>query len=529
MSKIADYLSERLTGEIATDIATRELFSTDGSIFKITPQLVIYPRTINDIRKIARFSWRLAERGQIVPLTPRGYGSDPTGSAIGSGAILSFSDYMSQILEFDFKNQLLRVQPGLSFSALQEAMATHGLFLPVKPTNPAATIGGVIAQGISGARSMKYGSILDRVDRLEVVLANGEIIETERLSKRELNRKKGLQTMEGEIYRALDTLIDENVDEISAFGQSEVLSKSGFPLHLVKESDGSFDLTPLFVGSQGTLGIISQAIIQLNFRPEKTTLMAFALNSEQNLTELTDKIMSLEPSKVEFINVDTLKLAESISGDKRWKSLASEYSEVVILVEFDDKGQARKVKKLNKALTGVGVEGVEVAIEYEDQEKLQSIFSSKSAIMRFNERGTAALPITSGIAIQPSQMADFIAVAKKVLKRNHIDGGIWGNLDNGIITIMPLINLANLGQRQTVFKFMKEIRAQVLEFNGSISGEFGDGRLNAPFATDQYGEKMMEIFTKIKSIFDPYNILNPGIKVDTTRDELLDIMRKEYK
>jgi len=528
MSKIADYLSERLTGEIATDIATRELFSTDGSIFKITPQLVIYPRTINDIRKIARFSWRLAERGQVVPLTARGHGSDPTGSAIGSGSILSLSDHMSQILEFDFKNQMLRVQSGLSFNALREAMATYGLFLPAKPSNPTSTIGGIIAQGISGARSAKYGSILDQVDRLEIVLANGEIIETGRISKRELSRKKGLQTMEGEIYRALDTLIDENAEEILASSESAVLDKSGFPIYLVKGSDGSFDLTPLFVGSQGTLGIISQVILQLSFRPNEVTLMAFALNSKQDLTDLTEKIMTLEPSKVEFIDVDALKLIEKISGDKRWKVLASEYSKTAILVEFDDKNQSRKVKKLTKILSSVEIENSEIATEYEDQEKLRSIFEGKSTIMRFSDSGTAALPITSGIAIEPSQTSDFVTAAKKILKRNHLDGAIWGNLSNGIVTVMPLINLANLGQRQAVFKFMKSIRTKTLEFNGSVSGEFSEGRLNAPFAAEQHSEKMLEIFMKTKEIFDPYNILNPGVKIGTKQDELLDIMRKEY-
>lgn len=527
MSKIADYLRERLTGEVATDIATREKFSTDGSIFQIVPQLVIYPRTINDVRKIARFTWRLSERGQTLPLTARGNGSDPVGAAISSGAILAFSTYMSRILEFDYKSQMVRVQPGLNYTTLQEAMATHGLFLPVVPTSQNATIGGMLAHNTAGAKSVKYGPMRNQVDCIEVVLANGEVIQTGRLSKRDLSRKKGLQTMEGEIYRALDALIDDNYDEINAFGKMNKFDATGFPIHLVKETNGSFDLTPLFVGSQGALGITTQAILKLQPVSEQTILLAIGVKYDQDLAHLTEQILNLGPSEFSFIDGETLTLINKKSGNKSWNRISDTQPDLLLFVEFNDRNSARQVKKLTKFLRTSGVTDVKTAESWEEQEKIRSVRTIVSEITNFTERGTAALPLTDKIAIKPAQVSEFIERAKKVLSHNHIDGGIWGNLGSGIVTVKPLINLANLGQRQTVFKFMKEMRELTLEFNGSIAGDIGEGRLNAPFATEQYGDKMAEIFEKVKQIFDPFNMLNSGVKLGATIDDLKNIIRQK--
>ena len=211
MSKIADYLRERLTGEVSAEPAVRKRFATDGSVLQIAPQIVVYPRTTNDVRKLARFTWRLAERGQVLPMVPRGGGTDTTGAAIGSGAAVVFPAHMARILELDIKSQMVRVQPGLNLATLQEAMATHGLFLPPVPSDfKASTVGGAFGCNAAGTKSIKYGTLRDWTDRLEIVLANGENIQTGRISKHELNAKKGLQTMEGEIYRSLDNLIEDN-------------------------------------------------------------------------------------------------------------------------------------------------------------------------------------------------------------------------------------------------------------------------------------------------------------------------------
>src|SRR4051812_39166476 len=222
MSKVAHYLQEHLVGEVMAGTDARRYFATDGSILQVAPSLIVYPKNENDVRKTARFSWQLAERGRAIPLTPRGSGTDQTGAAIGSGIIIVFPAHMNRILELDTKANTVTVEPGIIYGKLQQTLHTHGRFLPPYPPSlEYSTVGGAIANNTSGEKSIKYGDTRAFVRGLRVVLANGEVIETGRLSKREFSKKLGLATFEGEIYRSVDTLLEENQ------GLLEGLNRSG--------------------------------------------------------------------------------------------------------------------------------------------------------------------------------------------------------------------------------------------------------------------------------------------------------------
>ncbi len=529
MSKIADYLRERLTGEVSAEPAVRKRFATDGSVLQIAPQIVVYPRTTNDVRKLARFTWRLAERGQVLPMVPRGGGTDTTGAAIGSGAAVVFPAHMARILELDIKSQMVRVQPGLNLATLQEAMATHGLFLPPVPSDfKASTVGGALGCNAAGTKSIKYGTLRDWTDRLEIVLANGEIIQTGRISKHELNAKKGLQTMEGEIYRSLDNLIEDNQELIQKLDESNTPNASGYALELVKAKDGSFDLTQLVIGSQGTLGVIVQAILKLTNRPTEVSMMAAAITGEQDLPTLTEDLLQLEPSELEFIDGGTLELIEQLGGGTPWKTVTDVKPVAMVFIEFDDRNRARKVKKAAKLLESAGVLDARVATEWEDQESLRSIHHSVSTITNYSHQGTSALPLAPDIAVEPSKVPLLVEKVRGLLRHHHIEGGVWGHLGTGVISVRPLINLANLGQRQIVFKLISELAEAAADLGGSLAGEFGEGRMASMATDDQNGQELTDLFVKVKQIFDPYGTLNPGVKSGSDQQTLLAHLRQEY-
>ena len=529
MSKIADYLRERLTGEVSAEPAVRKRFATDGSVLQIAPQIVVYPRTTNDVRKLARFTWRLAERGQVLPMVPRGGGTDTTGAAIGSGAAVVFPAHMARILELDIKSQMVRVQPGLNLATLQEAMATHGLFLPPVPSDfKASTVGGALGCNAAGTKSIKYGTLRDWTDRLEIVLANGEIIQTGRISKHELNAKKGLQTMEGEIYRSLDNLIEDNQELIQKLDESNTPNASGYALELVKAKDGSFDLTQLVIGSQGTLGVIVQAILKLTNRPTEVSMMAAAITGEQDLPTLTEDLLQLEPSELEFIDGGTLELIEQLGGGTPWRTVTDVKPVAMVFIEFDDRNRARKVKKAAKLLESAGVLDARVATEWEDQESLRSIHHSVSTITNYSHQGTSALPLAPDIAVEPSKVPLLVEKVRGLLRHHHIEGGVWGHLGTGVISVRPLINLANLGQRQIVFKLISELAEAAADLGGSLTGEFGEGRMASMATDDQNGQELTDLFVKVKQIFDPYGTLNPGVKSGSDQQTLLAHLRQEY-
>jgi len=227
VNKVANYLQEHIVGEVLSSAGIRKYFSTDGSIFEVAPSMVVYPKNVSDVRKVARFSWQLAEKGHVLPITARGRGSDQTGAAIGKGVVMVFPAHMNRLLELDTKQRLARVQPGLNYLAFQEAVRTHGLFLPPYPSSiDYATIGGSIANNAAGEKTVKYGDTRKYIEGLEVVLADGELIQTSRLSKRDLNRKKGLTNFEGEMYRQLDGLITDNWDLIQQHAELPGVSKN---------------------------------------------------------------------------------------------------------------------------------------------------------------------------------------------------------------------------------------------------------------------------------------------------------------
>ena len=208
MSKVAAYLQEHILGEVIIQPSVLDTYSTDASILTVRPEMVVYPRVTNDIRKVARFAWQLAEKGHILPITARGSGTDQTGAAIGRGIVVAMPAHMNQLLEFDARQKLVRVQPGLNAKALADALFLQGMGVPALPRSRSySTVGGAVANNATSPRSARSGSMRHWVHQLEVILANGDVLQTERISKRDLNKKKGLQTLEGEIYSGIVTLL----------------------------------------------------------------------------------------------------------------------------------------------------------------------------------------------------------------------------------------------------------------------------------------------------------------------------------
>ena len=334
--------------------------------------------------------------------------------------------------------------------------------------------------------------------------------------------------MEGEIYRSLDNLIEDNQELIQKLDESNTPNASGYALELVKAKDGSFDLTQLVIGSQGTLGVIVQAILKLTNRPTEVSMMAAAITGEQDLPTLTEDLLQLEPSELEFIDGGTLELIEQLGGGTPWKTVTDVKPVAMVFIEFDDRNRARKVKKAAKLLESAGVLDARVATEWEDQESLRSIHHSVSTITNYSHQGTSALPLAPDIAVEPSKVPLLVEKVRGLLRHHHIEGGVWGHLGTGVISVRPLINLANLGQRQIVFKFISELAEAVADLGGSLTGEFGEGRMASVATGDQNGQELTDLFVKVKQIFDPYGTLNPGVKSGSDQQTLLAHLRQEY-
>lgn len=533
MSKVAHYLQEHLVGEVITSADARRYFATDTSIFTLNPALVVYPRNENDVRKTARFTWQLAERGRAIPITARGLGTDQTGAALGGGIMLVFPAHMNKVLELDPKSGSVAVQPGLNYGKLQQTLQTHGRFLPPFPASQEySTVGGAIANNAGGEKSIKYGVTRDYVRSLRAVLANGEVIETRRISKRELNKKLGLNSLEGDIYRQLDALIEENKDLIAGSKPSVTKNSSGYNLADVKKKDGSFDLTPLLVGSQGTLAIVTEAIIETEGFNPQTTLIVASFSSVEEGAKAAAELRGLPslPSAVEMIDRYLLEFLEKTNPNQLKGLVEKPYGKVMLLIEFDDANQRvrkRLVKKAKKILDNNGAT-IKTENDPEQQDRLWKIRHAAASISAFSEGAQRALPVIEDGIVPLDKLGDLINSVYMMFEKHGMLASVWGHAGDGHVHIQPLLDIGQLGDRQKIFRLMDDYHKLVVSLGGSISGEHGDGRLRGPYLVQQFGPELYQLFVQTKQIFDPHNTLNPGVKVGVTVDDIKPLLRSEY-
>jgi FAD/FMN-containing dehydrogenase len=534
MSKIAHYLQEHLVGEVMTSVDARRYFSTDTSVLVMPPALIAYPKNENDVRKATRFSWQLAERGRVIPLTARGSGTDSTGGAIGSGLLLVFPAHMNRILELDTKSGDVTVEPGINFGKLQQTLQTHGRFLPAYPsTLDYSTIGGAVSKNISGVKSIKYGSISDYVKRLRVVLANGEVIETSRLSKKELSKKLGIASFEGEIYRAIDSLIEENRELIDSMYRPVTHNNAGYNLLDVKGKDGSFDLSPLFIGSQGTLGIISEISLRSEvYTPDVSLIMAGFDELETLQAAINELGGSKEPpSALEIVNKGLIEAIHDLNPNQLKGLVPSPHPNYLLFIEYDDPSERAQKKSVHHA-TKV-LEGLATSVQVEDvpeaQAHLWRIRQSSASYIGHNDGFKKSTPIISDSIVPPSRIAEFITGINDIFRMVDIKPvAFWGHAGDGILHLEPHLNLTQVGDRQKAFKLMDEFYKLVISLGGAISGGKGDGRVKAPYLEMQYGSEVYALLQKVKQIFDPYKTLSPGVKFGTSIDDIKNLLRPDY-
>lgn len=532
MSKVAHYLQEHLQGEVMTSTDARRYFATDGSIFQLAPALVAYPRIENDVRKTARFSWQLAERGRVIPVTPRGSGTDRTGAAIGSGIVLVFPAHMNRILEIDTKADTVTVEPGILYSKLQQTLHTHGRFLPPYPASVEySTVGGAIANNASGEKSVKYGDTAAYVKSLRVVLANGEVIETGRISKKELSKKMGLATFEGEIYRSVDTLLEEQHQTLEQLARNVTKNNAGYNLLDIKQKDGSLDLTPLIVGSQGTLGIITEAVLKTEAHNPQTVVMLAEFDSLEQLQKAVLELRDMpeKPSAIELVNDQVLKAVNDLNPNLLKDIVKAPFPLASLVVEFDDKERAAKkaAKRASKIFDNYA-KGYEMSEEPERQQLIWKVRQSVSSLIGHNQGLQRAVPVIEDAGVPPDRLREYLEGVYRLLETSNLTAAVWGHAGDGNLHVQPHLNVGQVGDRQKAFRLLDEYNKLVLQLGGTISSETGDGRLKAPYLETMYGPEVYALFQKVKNIFDPYGTLNPGVKFGTSVDDLKAMVRSEY-
>lgn len=528
MNKIATYLGQHLTGEVSSAASIRKAYATDGGILSIAPEIVVFPRVTNDIRKVARFTWQLAEKGHKVGVTVRGFGGDVTGAAIGKGIVIDTSKQLNAIIEVAVKDKLVHVQPGASLNLLNDSLRWQGLALTggVHRSVRDISIGGAIANDSLGAD----GSIADSIKKLEIVLANGDIIETGKLSRREVSKKLGAQTFEGEIYRKLEGLLEDNEALIKQIADDPTRDNTGYKriASIRNKKDGSMDLTPLFIGSQGTLGIISEAVLKANFYSVDDTHVVVVASSLQNGRDLSDRLAELEPSELRVIDGDILRRASKNGATFSLLGSVEQIGAIVYLRfnDFSVRAQDKKLKKMKKLLKKINMTCID------STEREPADFLPITGIAQTLQLGSGddkvAIPLINGVSIPVNRAEEFEKSVVDLAAKLHVELPLELDALAGTYNTYPLLELDSVSAKQKIFKLMTDYAALVDHCGGAFTADGAEGRLKANAAWEILDEAHARLYEQVREIFDPFGTLNPGVKQKGDMRHLVSALRSSY-
>lgn len=522
---LVDILQAQLSGEVLTSDDVLQAFSTDASLYWRKPQMVVYPRHERDVRRLLRWSTSLIPKGHYLPLTPRGAGSDLMGAAIGSGIILACEPHLNNLLEYDNRKGIFVVEPGLKIAALNQILRTQYRFFPPTPASANfATIGGAVANNAGGYYSEKYGLTLDYIKSLRLVLANGDVIVAQPLSRRQTAEKLALDNFEGSLYRGLKDLL---VDRRFALASWRAGVSPSYNLQDVY-NDGRFNLLPLLVGSQGTLGVVTSIeLVAKNYNPQPVAAIIRCPNMPVAV-DIVRQIKDLKPAAIEMIDGYTLQRIKRLAPSIIAKNQLSKVN-ILLLVEFDDLRSTKARRALRKT--------TKICRQHEadwrliktnaDRHDLGKIREATSYVILDSTSKGRHLPGLEDAKLPLDNIPSFYQEAQALFKRSKISFMSWGHLGLGQISLMPKINWSQPASRRLYQQIMKDYLKLVFEHEGSSSFAHNAGRGRGVFLPQELGADLYQLNLAIKQLFDPNNLLNPGVRfVDEPEAE---VWRSNYR
>jgi FAD/FMN-containing dehydrogenase/Fe-S oxidoreductase len=509
-------LRATIEGEVRFDRISRALYSTDASVYQIEPIGVVVPRSRADIVATVR-----AARDYGTSITARGGGTSQAGQAIGAGIQLDTSKYFNRILELNVAERQVRVEPGIVLDELNLTLRPHGLrFAPDISTASRATIGGMIANNSSGARSVLYGKTIDHVLDLEVVLSNGDVAHLRPLDPAELGRISAGSTLEAVVHRAVAGHASRCRDEIERRFPKVLRRVGGYNLDAFVDPDRPFDLSKIIVGSEGTLAIVSAATLNLVPLPAAKAVLTIEFDDLLDALAATPAILRHGPSAVEVMDRFILDHAkEQPSLDALRRQILQGDAGALLCVEFygDGADELRpRLAALEDELTRTKVRcrwrRCEAAA---DQARVWSFREAALGLSMAMKGDAKSLSFVEDTAVAPEKLRDYIERFLAIVRAHGTRAGVYAHASVGCLHVRPVVNLKTADGVRTFESIANAIADLVLEFGGALSGEHGDGLVRGPFIEKMFGPVLYDAFRQVKRAFDPTGVFNPGKIVDT--------------
>ncbi|MBO0799004.1 MAG: FAD-binding oxidoreductase, partial [Blastocatellia bacterium] len=514
MTDLNRELQRVVAGDVRFDAFSRQLYSTDASMYQVEPIGIVIPRHADDVQAVIE----VANRWDV-PLLPRGGGTSLTGQTVNYAVILDYSAHLNRVIEVNQEELWARVEPGVVQDELNQLLRPMGLlFGPDTSTSSRATLGGMIGNNSGGSHSIAYGLTIEHVLELKAILADGSRAVFGEITPEGFAQKMKLPGLEGEIYRRLAHIKNIYSNEIKARYPRYWRRVCGYNLdELVK--DRPLNMARLVVGSEGTLLNLIEAKVRVVRRPKATALVVLHYRDIQEALESSQDILETGPYSVELTDKMILDLARANFEISQRMGFIEGDPAVILGVEYAGESEA-EVRNKVAALESLRARrrfayAAHVAYDPEEQRAIWKLRKAGLGLLMGIKGDAKPAAFVEDTAVDPKFLPVFVPRFREIMAKHGVDGAYYGHCSVGCLHIRPLINLKTERSLEQLRAIAAEITDLVLEFGGAISSEHGDGRARSPFLERVYGPTIIEAFRELKRAFDPKNLLNPGNIVDS--------------
>ena len=508
-------LRAAISGDVRFDVISRALYSNDASVYEIRPAGVVIVKNRDDVVRTIEICAR-----HRCPLTMRGGGTSQAGQAIGSGVIVDTSKYFNRVLEVNAAERWARVEPGIVLDELNAALAPHRLrFAPDISTASRATLGGMMANNSSGARSILYGKTIDHVLEQQVVLSDGSVADFRPLTAGELDAVSAGSSREAACYREVRRLAATHADEIGRRYPKVLRRVGGYNLDAFVETARPFNLAKLMVGSEGTLGVVVEARIALVPLPAAKAVMVVQFDNLLDALAATPAILTHGPSAVEVMDAFILDhTAGNAALHRVRQAFVTGNPAAILCIEFyadrqedlpprldalqEDLERRRLGSRFHRALDAVA------------QRAIWGVREAALGLSMAMPGDAKSISFVEDTAVAPEHLRAYITRFLDLIRRHGTTAGIYAHASVGCLHVRPVVNLKTADGVRQFEALANDVANLVLEFGGALSGEHGDGLVRSPFMARMFGPVLYDAFRQIKRTFDPDGIFNPGKIVD---------------
>lgn len=515
MTSLEKELKDSIQGEVYFDEITRHVYSVDASIFEIMPLGVVIPKHREDLQRIAEIATHFR-----VPLTVRGAATGITGGCLGKGLVIDVSKYLKQIITINIQEEYAICEPGVIQNDLNQKLSSNGYRLgPDTSTGDRATLGGMLANNAAGARSLRYGKMVDHVQEVKLLLADGELLSFSAISEEEWKRKNQLSNREGNIYRTLWHIKQEYAKEIQKHFPDIPRRVSGYNLDELLKSL-PFNVAKLIAGSEGTLGIATEIKMKIVPKPRSMALLLVFFDNLIEAFRQVPRLLQEHPLSLELIDNQIIQLGRASPLMRNRLDWLKGNPQAILIIELEaqtTKEVEGKIAHLQLTLQQQRVGSLQVPILNPEQiAHVWDLRKSGLGILLSKRTYSRAIAFLEDISVPPQQLAPFMERFCQYLSHHGKQAGIYGHVGAGCMHIRPYLNLQDSSEFVFMRQMMLDISLLLLEYGGALSGEHGDGWIRSWLNPKMFGDQIMHAFQKIKSAFDPLNLMNPGKIVPLT-------------